>query len=184
MKYISKFENYFYEDDYDEEDDYNPLEDINDIDINDTVYHGSIRDIDDEVTDLSKGYSDWDSIWVTYDENIAKDFSELPTEDEVQIIYKINLDVKNIAKIDNDFANELKDYFGIEDFREIIPILIDNGYNGWLVNGSISRKIYDDIAIFYTEYLKSYTIKIITEEIETDYMTLSDANDYLEKLRN
>jgi len=81
---IKKFNLYEYYSDSDteeeeKEDNYTPLEEIDNIEINDTVYHGSIRDIYDDINDLSLGYSDWDAIWVTYEEVIAREFSDLPT---------------------------------------------------------------------------------------------------------
>jgi hypothetical protein len=177
------YEYNYHDEDEDEENEYNPLEDINNIEIDNIVYHGSIRNINNDINDLSLGYSDWEAIWVTSEENIAKEFSDFPTADEVQIIYKIKLTIKDIADINNDLAIELIEYFGLSDIRELIPILTDYGYNGWKVTGAISRHIYDDIAIFYNNYLFDYTIKIIHNDNETKYISLQEANNYLEKIR-
>lgn len=153
--------------------------------LNDIYYHGySVNENDNDLfTEFDTNYSDWNATWVTDNESIADEFSEqYETEKSIRVIYKVLVKTSGIAVIDNDTANNILDEWSIDDFRESIEILKNQGFKGWTTTGSIGRLIYDDIALFYPdEQTKILTAKLCINKKWTDYMPLNDAQKIVDK---
>lgn len=145
-------------------------------------YHGtSIGENDDLFHEFNIGHSDWDAVWFSSDEYIAEEFSENSYRDdnEIKVVYQVNLKCNSIADIDYNQAIEIKNQWGLYDFRESIPTLKQKGFNGWKTTGSIGHSVYDDIALFNLNCVKIIGVKLLIDDNWTDYMPLSKAQDII-----
>lgn len=121
------------------------------ITINNTFYHGTAIYKQDEVFSRFSFNGDWDGIWFTDDKEIAISFGDnWSNSDNNVYVFEVKIKAHKIANIGYDLFTDLKEYYEIEDFRELIPILKDMGFNGWKTIGSIDTKVYDDYCLFYT----------------------------------
>jgi len=180
MKYLKFYENYESdEDDY--EDDYEEIQ-IPKTSIEGEFYHGSVIQDCEFFSDLDPNYSDWLAVWFSDKEDIAKKFGESSyreEDDEYLVILKAKIESQNIADLmDIDLVEELKDFYMIEDFREIIPILIEKGFDGWVTTGSIDGYQYVDYAIFDDDIYDIKEAKINARGW-TEYMPLDKAKQFL-----
>lgn len=154
--------------------------------LNDIYYHGWGMDNSDEEIDLWNefgfGYSDYEAMWVTEEEQIAEEFSDWRGAD-IRVVYKVQVKTTGIAEIDYPKSQDLMEYWGLEDFREIIDILKRYDYKGWSTPGAIGSNKYDDVALFYPdEQIKILEAKVSIDEGDwTNYMKLEDATEYLNK---
>ncbi len=149
-------------------------------------YHGSFAERGEGIFhEFEFGYSDYDAIWFTTDENIAKSFSNSKSYDEnVKTIYRMNLKIDKIADINYEQSQRILDEWELYDFRESIDILKEKGFNGWKTPGSIEYDRYDDYAIFYKDLIPKSTdmeIKMMLDGNWTEYMSLVEAGAILEK---
>ncbi len=154
--------------------------------LNGTYYHGtSIGSEDDLFSEFNPGHSDWDAVWFASDENISEEFAENSYRDdnEIKAVYEVNLKCNAIADIDYIQAEEIKNQWGLYDFRESIPILKQKGFNGWKTTGSIGYNVYDDIALFNLSCAKIVGVKLFIDDNWTDYMSLSEAQDIIDSKR-
>lgn len=146
-------------------------------------YHGTVLRKDEELIEkLETGYSDYDAIWVSSEEDVADDFSDQfgVEEGEIRCIYKIKLDnVENVVKLTYEQTQDIMEEYGLFDFRESIDILKNMGYKGWLTIGTIDEKIYDDYAIFYEDLIYIEEVKFYINEQWTDFMKINDAIEFL-----
>jgi len=171
--------------------DENPIEEINSIELNGTVYHGSSVDLTEDdatlISELREDYSDWDAVWVSDEESIAEEFSENSNwgdEDSLlYVVYEIEANCDNLAELPYDLTQELKEFYGLEDFREIIPTLTQNGYNGWLTTGSIGNRQYEDYALFNPSCLQIKRVKFLVGDEWTEYMSIQEGEEFLESLK-
>jgi len=152
--------------------------------MNGEYYHGTILQDNEIITNLHLGYSDFDAIWVTDDENIAEEFAEDKKYDKTDIIvvYKVIINTSKIADIDYEMSKDLIEKYELDDFRDIIEILKNKGYNGWKTSGSIGRTLYNDFALFYENLITIKEIKLFINNDWTEYMPLSTASNLLESL--
>lgn len=154
--------------------------------LNDIYYHGwgIDRPDDDEEIDLweefDTSYSDYSAVWVTDREEIAIEFSDWKGAD-IRVVYKVKVKTFGIAEIDYNESQDLIEYFGLSDFREIIDILMRYGYRGWSTPGSIDAYEYDDIALFYPDEQIQILEAMVSVDGEewTDYMSLEQAKEYI-----
>lgn len=154
--------------------------------LNGTYYHGtSVGSNDDLFSEFNPGHSDWDAVWFASDENISEEFAENSYRDdnEIKAVYEVSLKCNAIADIDYVQAEEIKNQWGLYDFRESIPILKQKGFNGWKTTGSIGYNVYDDIAIFNLNCAKIIGVKLFIDDNWTDYMPLSEAQGIIDSKR-
>lgn len=117
--------------------------------INGTFYHGTSIELHETPFNNFILNGDWDGVWFADNENIAQQFGEqFGLEDRSLVIYSVNIKCSRIAVIDLPLFLKLKESYDIEDFRELIPILKEKGFNGWKTIGSIDYLTYDDYCIF------------------------------------
>lgn len=158
---------------------------IEKISINGTYYHGSTFDLESgEFDNLDSDYSDWGAVWLTSDENVAeifaKDWNDFDDENTFPIVFKIELNVDNIADIDVNRKPEFDEYLsemGFFDYRELITHLKRMGYNGWETTGSIGHTYYDDVAIFGDVNIN--VAKILKNGVWSDYVPIENIMDEL-----
>lgn len=137
-----------------------------------TLYHGTSfeddDDDDDEIFDTFNPnvYGDYDAIWVTDDKYIAEEFSNRNGHNNRYVI-EVEYSSTNMAIIDQGLFNDLKEYLGIYDLREAIPFLKNEGFDGWITQGSIGRHVYNDIAIFNYDDIKIISNEPIMESTKT-----------------
>lgn len=150
-------------------------------------YHGSLINGDDDIfNELNLGYSDWDAIWLTDDENIAEEFSEWHSgvyDNETRLVFRVKMNVRTIADITYDLSKRIIGTWGLSDFRESIPILKQKGFNGWITTGSLGYYTYNDIAIFNPNLIKIQDVKLLLDNDWTDFMNINDAQELIEKHR-
>jgi len=150
MKYLKLFEAYICE------------SRIPRIRLNGEYYHGSVIQNNEFFNDLDPSYSGWDAVWFSSEESVSQEFSEEACRDEdneVKVLFKVNIKCTGIADINYELFKEIIDKNSLYDPREYIKILIDKGFNGWLVPGSLGHIQYDDIAIFNTDCFKVIAAK-------------------------
>lgn len=151
---------------------------IKKVKLNGTFYHGTSIGSDDELfSEISPSYSDWEASWFSSEESISEEFADntYRDENEVKVVYKVNLQCAPIAVIDyNQYKNIMNDW-ALDDFREAIPILISKGLRGWKTTGSIGSRAYEDIAIFSSHCIKIEGVKLFLNNKWTNYMTLEKA---------
>ena len=160
------------------------------IPISGTFYHGSY--INDEhglsiIKEFEFGYSDYNAIWITDDENIAKLFTKYnsTSNNDIQCVYKIKVKpTKKIAYIDMNIYKEILDYYGFYDLREFIEILTQSGYDGWKTLGSIDGHQYDDYAIFNLNLIYIEEVKFLINNTWTDYVKIELADEFLKNITN
>jgi len=125
-----------------------------------TFYHGTSFDKDEEPFDsFSIDMSDYPAVWVTDDEEIAKEFAS--NREGIPVLYTINFNSNKMAQIDYSLFEDLKDYLGFFDLRESIEWLRNLGFEGWVTQGSVGTDLYNDIAIFYEDMIEIKSIKKI-----------------------
>jgi len=140
----------------------------------------------DSFTDLTTKKSGYDAIWFSDDENIAREFSQ-DFSSGICIVFRLN--IKRVCRIANfmdyNLALDIKDKYGLDDFRDIIPILLNMGYNGWRTTGSIGYNIYDDYCVFHDDIIEvtdfSYSVK---EDDWSDYIPINELDETLETIEN
>ena len=178
-KYIKFFEN------FDEDDDYkDPTDDIRKEKRDIEAYHGTyISEKSDLIEQFTTGYSDYDAVWFSTNEDIAEEFAynSARKDSDILIIYNVILKLDSIAIINDNLAEEIKDFYGLFDFREAIPILVRNRYDSWEVTGSIGSKQYDDIAVFDESKIDIISAKIKINGKWTVYLPLTKIEKILEK---
>lgn len=154
------------------------------IKMNGEYYHGTILQEKELITELKIGYSDFDAIWVTDNEDIAEKFAEDKQydDDEIIAVYKVIINSNKIADIDFATSKQLINKYELDDFRDIIDILKSKGYNGWKTPGSIGRNLYNDFAIFYEDLINLKDVKFFINNDWTEYMSLPNAKIFLESL--
>jgi hypothetical protein len=121
------------------------------IKINGIFYHGTVIERGDvPFTKFCTDYSDWNAIWFTEDEAVAREFSDnaCRRDSDINIVYKVKIRAKKISHISYELYKELIEYYGEPDLREVIPELINKGFHGWVTIGSLGSIPYDDYAIF------------------------------------
>ena len=180
-KYIKTFEQY--DSDYDDEDEYEDILDLPTRSIDGIFYHGTTISEDDELfLHFNPSiYSDHDAVWVSSDEDISKDFADnWRHETSLTVVFKMNIQMDNFVELNKNAYENINEYYGFEDLREAIPILSER-FNGWITTGSIGRKIYDDICIFDYENLETQSVSMLLNGKWTEYMTLEQANEILQK---
>lgn len=172
MKHIKLFESFF--DDYD----------VPTIELNDIYYHGTTIVNCEFFNELEYGYSDWEALWFCDEEYIAEEFAEDRAhniQDNIEVVFKVEIDSDKIASINPHIADEMMEFYGIEDFRDIIDILIEKGFEGWKVVGSIGENMYEDVAIFdHSNYktIKELSMKFKNDDEWTEYISISKTKDY------
>lgn len=151
-----------------------------------TFYHGTaVQAGDNLISEFNPRYSDWDATWFSTDESISEEFSDHNFRDksETAIIYKVKLECGPIANISYEQSQRMMESWALDDFREVIPILKQKGFNGWKTPGSIGGTMYDDYAVFNPSCIKSIeAVKLFIKNNWTEYMSISDAEDILAKL--
>lgn len=174
MKHLKLYEDYF-------DDQFIPKKTIDGI-----YYHGSIIQDGEFFDNLSFGYSDWNALWFSDEFEISDKFSEnwKSDNDDIQVIFKVKLKSKDIADISYEMSQEIMEYYGVEDFRECIPYLENDGYEGWETKGSIGYHEYEDIAIF--ERNAHNIIEIISMSFKnnnewSDFIPINQAEEYFDK---
>ena len=151
------------------------------------VYHGTVINLEEGdglYSKLRVGQSDWDAVWVSDQEKIAEEFSENKSYDEekgIFVVYMLEANCHDIAYIDYDDSKEIVDSFVVDDFREVFSMLDRLGYNGCKTLGSIGSTIYEDYAIFDENCLEIIAAKFKVEDEWTDYMSIIEAEEFLEK---
>lgn len=154
--------------------------------IDDEFYHGTSIAADDDLFEPSIGYSDYDALWVTDELEIAHEFAENSNWGDESIIYatfKTEIRSTKIANLEFDLVKNLMDYYGYEDPRELIPILDQSGFDGWLTSGSVGRHVYNDIAIFNSSLLNFNEVQLLVDGDWTDWMSFGEAQDMIDKIR-
>lgn len=130
-------------------------------------------------------YSDWEAVWVAEDEYVSDEFSSWKSNDDdsdIRVVYKVQVKTTGIADISYEQSQDIIEYFGLSDFRESIPYLKQKGYKGWITPGAIDSMRYDDVALFYPdEQTRILEAKLFINEDWTDYMSLSDAQEMINK---
>ena len=177
-------EDYFYNDDSEFDEEEYSL-DLDTIELDGIYYHGTSLDKDDDFfQDFELGHSDWEAVWFSDNENIAEDFGDnWGNDDNVVIIYLVEIKSNDIVNISLDTFEEIKDFYGYEDLRESIPILAQE-YDGWKTLGSIGSNIYDDIAIFNTKCIRIKQAKIQINDEWSEYMSLSEIEEKFNKWKD
>lgn len=149
-------------------------------------YHGSVinESFDYKLIEyLDPQYSDFEASWITDDEYIAQQFSlEWYGEQELPVVYKLDVSLNNVAKINMDKYDELVDYYYRgDDLREYIPLLKDMGFDGWETKGSIGMDQYTDIAVFYSEDVEIYECSLYLNNRWTDYYNIDKVQQEINK---
>jgi hypothetical protein len=169
------------DEEYSQEDEEYREPEIPSIKIDDIFYHGTTTQRDGLFDYLSTNESDYEAIWFTDDEYIAEKFAENKNynDEDITTIYKIKVKLDDIADINYALSKELKDFYELEDFRDIIPILKNENFNGWKTSGSIGYEQYDDYAIFNGNYIDILEVKFLLDNDWTDYLPLDKAKQFL-----
>jgi len=140
-------------------------------------YHGGIRNNESLQENISDDYSEWEAIWVTEDENVARDFALQygVAANEIGVIYKLNVQLNKAAIFShNDYAwEEFKKYNQCRDPRECIPYLKQAGYDGWITTGGFNTYLYQDIAVFGGR-IDIIEAKILKDGVWTEYKDVSE----------
>lgn len=156
------------------------------IKLNGTFYHGSfVGENDDLFDELRVDYSDYGAIWVADEETVAEEFSEWHSSDkkDIRFVFSIKIKTNKIAEISYNLYQDLLYEWGFSDLRDSIPILKKMGYNGWSTSGSLGYTSYNDIAIFNADLINIESVKLLLNNNWTDYMSISDAQDLIDKHR-
>lgn len=134
--------------------------------INGIFYHGTSLPVDDGPFSEFKFSGDWEGIWFSDEKDISIKFGERwISEDRSLFIYEVKIKTARIANISFNLWEELKEYYCMEDMRELIPILRNLGFKGWQTIGSIDYSPYNDYCIFYTDIpkiLKTEKLTLLT----------------------
>lgn len=151
------------------------------IKIDGVFYHGTMIDPEEGIfSEFNADYSEYPAIWFTSDLSVAKEFSEWKDlEGYINVVYQIKVQSNKIAKISYELGKELDFYFGLNDPRDLIPILIEKGYEGWRAKGSINGTTYDDYAIFNSDKIEILGISILSDKDWTDFIPLNKAKQIL-----
>lgn len=122
--------------------------DIPIVSVSGTFYHGTSTDVDDEPFDeFDIDYSEYPAIWITDDKQVAAQFSKWHSGD-VNYLYTVKYDSDSMVYIDQNTYSMLMNYLEINDIRDAIYFLSENGFDGWVTIGSIGNKRYNDVAVF------------------------------------
>lgn len=155
---------------------------IEKIKIGGIFYHGSVVQDGILFDKPDVGYGDYDAVWFSSEEFISKEFSEnWESSVDLPIIYKVEIKENKIANIPYDKFLELKEYYMLDDFRDIIEVLVELGFNGWKTTGSIDNDVYDDYALFRTDNMHVISAKIKIDGDWSDYMSLDSIRSILRK---
>ena len=151
-------------------------------------YHGTLlyKDWDYElIRNFSpQDYSDWDASWITDKEHIAETYAmRWGIEDEnVPVVYKLKVNLSNVAIIDKDMVEELDYTFDLgEDLHEYITALKEIGFDGWRTLGSIGEAVYDDIAVFWTDNVEIYQAKLYLKGRWTNFYDIDRLRKEIQK---
>jgi len=182
MKYLKIYEEYL-DDDLDGEL-YIPKKSISG-----TFYHGTLIYDEDFFSTLKIGQGDWEALWFSSEMDISEQFASRNLydgdEDVLEIIFKVILNSDSIADIDYSLYQDLMEYYGKEDFRELIDILKEDGFEGWSIPGSIDNDSYNDIALFVNYGwvdIKSIKFKLSKDEW-SEFISIHEAEDFFIKLK-
>lgn len=150
------------------------------IKLNGEFFHGTIIEKGESIfEEFQEGYSDWNAVWFSEDENISREFSEDKNwgdENFINILYKVQINAKKIADISYELSEKISNYFDLDDFRDIIPELIKKKFQGWCVPGSIDTHKYNDYAIFDLSTIEIIGVSFKDGDNWTDYISIRDAN--------
>jgi len=139
-------------------------------------YHGTCMLPDEGVfSTLKSGMSDFEALWVASDEWVSETFAasrcgtgRAEVEDSFPAVYKIMQNVTNAIPIDQNLVKDLMFELDVNDPRELIPHLDTLGYDAWVAMGSVSERLYTDIAIFSSE-IEIEEMKMFIDGEWTDY---------------
>lgn len=67
--------------------------------------------------------------------------------------------------------------YGLNDFRDLIPILQEKGFNGWKTTGAIDTTRYDDYAVFDLTCIQIEAVKLWMDGTWTDYISIDKAQE-------
>jgi len=128
----------------------NILEDLYSGPYQGTCYHGSYVEHGENLfNDLTDDYSDWEAVWVTPDQDVAKEFAASRGGDiGTPIVFQIKVKLDNMATITQSDSREMHDELDLYTLQEAIPYLRQYGYDSWHTMGSMGYHGYEDIAVF------------------------------------
>lgn len=171
LKYLKIYEDYIQDNEYNIE--------IPKTEIDGIFYHGTNLVDGNFIDELNFGYSDYNALWFTKDEHIADQFADNSyfndDYDAIKTLYEVEIESNNIADISYELYKEIIEFYGLFDLRESIPILKQEGFDGWVTLGSIGQNIYDDYAIFNEDIINIKKCKLFIDNKWTDYMSLENA---------
>jgi len=157
-------------------------------------YHGSVIQPNEKIfTEISTQYSSYDAIWVTTDENIAKEFAtrfestSTPESENIPVVFRCFVHLDNCIQIyDKDTWSEIAEMYGFSPnyMADAISNLKTMGYDGWKTIGDINGMTYDDISSFYEGKVQITGLKIMTPEGWSAFVDLTTGNQMIEQLRN
>ena len=131
---------------------------------------------------LELGYSDFEAIWFSSNEDVSEEFAEnrkSSDDNEIIAMFKVHLKSSDIASIDYELSQEINDFYGYYDFRESIDMLVSEGFEGWKTIGSIGYTQYDDYAVFDEDIIEEKAIKFYINDEWTEYIPINQAQDFL-----
>ena len=153
------------------------------------AYHGAyLRLPEDSLwTDLSHEYGEWQTVWVTPDEQASEAFStrfiDIPSPDEIPFVIRMEVDLPNLIDlrgVEDEGIDELMNEWCPYDLRECIQYFNMWGFDGWITTGSIAGlTVYNDIAV-WNGSLGGTEVKLLRPNgLWTPYMSEDEANEVL-----
>lgn len=154
--------------------------------ISDVFYHGTILMKDSNLPDtLEIGYSDFNALWFTDEEDIAKEFmkGKIQNNNMVGVIYKVNLNCKNTLDINESMYQTIQQELDLyDDLRDYLDYFKNIGYDSWITSGSIGSDLYKDVAIFYEDDIKIIEVKLLINKKWTKYMPIIEVQKAIETI--
>lgn len=149
-------------------------------------FHGTVMEKSEPITALTMN-GEFEAIWFTEEEEIAKEFVEYRVGgEEIKEYYKVilSLEVKanKIIHLTYEETKNLNEKLEVDDFRENIPFLKKKKYNGWIIPGSIGYHKYEDMCVFYEKLIQVKGISFFIDDDWTEYFDLQKAQEFMDNI--
>lgn len=145
------------------------------------AYHGNTinPDYEEAIDSFKSQFQDFGAVWFTKDEKFAMDFAnkyyQEDSDDHVKVIFKCRVSFDNYVDIDYETYQDMITTANSDRLKDYIPSLKKLGYDGWITEGDVNGKPYDDIAVFEPEKsIKPIEGKVFVDGQWSKWITLGD----------